>query len=348
MKRIDSINARPNANGVGKFGFSDNADLSGQDATYLTPDWLNHLQEELCNLIELNGISLNADSKQQLFNLLTTQSELVALSDAIESNFIRKAQKGAANGVTPLNAQSIIDSSFLPISSLLKAGIVQLVNDLITGGTDKALSAEQGKILQNNKLNITDFKSQLNASGEAPVSACRAWVNFNARPLTGTYVQSGATTVTVTMTGHGMSVGQLVNLSVSSGTGVSGSYVVTSVPSTDTFTYTAATILTTSGSITRNLFINASVNILGITDDGTGLHTITFIYDMPKTGYAVIGNATQGTAASAVYSADIVAMRTSAPGVLYNKTVSSFSIAVVDNNNDAVNDGNEIGIGVFA
>ena len=120
MKIIDSINARPDANGIGKVGFSDNADLSGQDATYLTPDWLNHLQEELCNLIELNGISLNADSKQQLFNLLTTQSELVALSDAIESNFIRKSQKGAANGVAPLNVQSIIDSSFLPTGYLSK------------------------------------------------------------------------------------------------------------------------------------------------------------------------------------------------------------------------------------
>ena len=221
-------------------------------------------------------------------------------------------------------------------------------------GTAKIATTTQAKELTDDATFLTPLKSvsairaSLNVGDSAPIYACRAWVNFNARPLAGTYVQSGTNTVTVTMPAHGMSVGQLVNLSVSSGTGVSGSYVVTSVPSIDTFTYTAATILTTSGSITRNLFINASVNILGITDDGTGLYTITFIYDMPKTGYAVIGNATQGTAASAVYSADIVAMRTSAPGVLYNKTVSSFSIAVVDNNNDAVNDGNEIGIGVFA
>lgn len=164
MKRIDSVNARPNVNGTGKTGFSDNADLFGQDATYLTPDWLNHLQEELCNLLELNGTPLNTNSKQQLFDLLTTQSELVALSDAIESNFIRKSQKGVAGGVAPLNTQSIIDSTFLPISSLLKAGIVQLVNDLTIGGTDKALSAEQGKILLANMLGVNqtwqDLKTQ--------------------------------------------------------------------------------------------------------------------------------------------------------------------------------------------
>ena len=37
MKRIDSVNARPDENGLGKAGFNDNADLPGQDATYVTP-----------------------------------------------------------------------------------------------------------------------------------------------------------------------------------------------------------------------------------------------------------------------------------------------------------------------
>ena len=67
MKRIDSTNARPDQNGIGKTGFNDNADLPQQDATYLTPEWLNIIQEELCNLLELNGIPLNSASKQQLY-----------------------------------------------------------------------------------------------------------------------------------------------------------------------------------------------------------------------------------------------------------------------------------------
>ena len=183
MDRINTINAREDMFGVGKSGFHDNADLPGQDATYVSPDWLNHLQEELCNLLELNGVALNADSKQQLFNLLTTQTELVALSDAIESNFIRKAQKGVAEGVTPLNAQSIVDSSFLPNSSLIKAGIVQLVNDLTSGGTDKALTAAKGKALQDGKLGKTENAESATklstASGNAPSYSARAWVNFN-------------------------------------------------------------------------------------------------------------------------------------------------------------------------
>lgn len=35
-----------------------------------------------------------------------------------------------------------------------------VVNDLTTGGTDKALSAEQGKLLNNNKLNSNRVKDE--------------------------------------------------------------------------------------------------------------------------------------------------------------------------------------------
>ena len=80
MIRIDSVNARANANGAGKAGFSDNADLSGQDATYLTPDWLNHIQEELANVLEKNGVALDLNNREQLFSLLATKADLAASS----------------------------------------------------------------------------------------------------------------------------------------------------------------------------------------------------------------------------------------------------------------------------
>lgn len=76
MQRIDSINARPDENGTGKSGFNDNADLSGQDATYLTPAWLNALQEEICNLLEKRGISLDTNNRQQLFDALAGKDDL--------------------------------------------------------------------------------------------------------------------------------------------------------------------------------------------------------------------------------------------------------------------------------
>ena len=84
MKRIDSVNARADVNGIGKIGFHDNADLEGQDATYLTPDWLNVIQEELANLLEKNGITLNSNSHTQLFELLATKNGVQVDLDAIE------------------------------------------------------------------------------------------------------------------------------------------------------------------------------------------------------------------------------------------------------------------------
>ena len=124
MKRIDSVNARPDENGLGKAGFNDNADLPGQDATYVTPGWFNTVQEELCNLLELRGITLDPASKRQLYDLLTTQADLEALADEIETNFIRKNQ---------------------------------IVDNLTTNDANKVASARTVKELNDSKLSKLDF-----------------------------------------------------------------------------------------------------------------------------------------------------------------------------------------------
>lgn len=85
MKRIDTVNARPDINGTGKAGFHDNSDISGQDATYIDPSWCNNVQEEICNLLEKNGVTLDAGVQDQLFQLLATQDDLIALAVATEA-----------------------------------------------------------------------------------------------------------------------------------------------------------------------------------------------------------------------------------------------------------------------
>ncbi|MBT8175045.1 phage tail protein [Acinetobacter baumannii] len=85
MKRIDSVNARPDVNGAGKTGFHDNSDLSGQDATYLTPDFLNTIQEELANLLELRGITLNPEKRRQLFDALAGKDDVDAALDIVQT-----------------------------------------------------------------------------------------------------------------------------------------------------------------------------------------------------------------------------------------------------------------------
>lgn len=70
MHRINSVNARANQNGTGKAGFHDNADLAGQDATYLTPTWCNTIQEEIANAVEGFGDTLDPANNAQLLGVL--------------------------------------------------------------------------------------------------------------------------------------------------------------------------------------------------------------------------------------------------------------------------------------
>lgn len=77
MQRIESVNARPNLNGSNKKGFHDNTDLSGQEATYLTPQWCNAVQEELANIVEGFGESLSTEKNDQILSVLSQLSNRI-------------------------------------------------------------------------------------------------------------------------------------------------------------------------------------------------------------------------------------------------------------------------------
>lgn len=76
--------------------------------------------------------------------------------------------------------------------------------------------------------------------------------------LAGTYSQSG-TTITVTLTGHGLSVGRSVLLDFTSGTAVDGEFTVATTPTGDTFTVTAGGALTTSGNVNVTRFLGGFI-----------------------------------------------------------------------------------------
>jgi len=67
--------------------------------------------------------------------------------------------------------------------------------------------------------------------------------------VSATYAISG-TTITITKSSHGYSVGGFVTVDFTSGTGVDGDYEIQSVPDANSFTLTSATSLTTSGNCT--------------------------------------------------------------------------------------------------
>ena len=69
---------------------------------------------------------------------------------------------------------------------------------------------------------------------------------------TGTYSQSG-TTVTITVTKHGVAIGETVTLDYTSGSATDGSFIVASSASVDTFTVTASASATNSGNVTATV-----------------------------------------------------------------------------------------------
>jgi hypothetical protein len=140
----------------------------------------------------------------------------------------------------------------------------------------------------------TTVQGVTTTTGSAPYYGARAWVNFNGTAnsnVNGTYSQSG-TTVTVTITAHGLSVGNELQMDITSGTAVDGSYTVATVANANSFTYTAGTSLTTSGNCTllRNT-IRASQNISSVSDNGAGNYTVNFITVMADTNYCTLATA---------------------------------------------------------
>jgi hypothetical protein len=119
-------------------------------------------------------------------------------------------------------------------------------------------------------------------------------VNFNGAAnsnLTGTYARtSPSTTVTVTITAHGLKTGDQVFLDFTSGTGLDGAYTVT-VTNVNTFTVTTVASTTTSGNVTlQQNTIRASGNVSSVSDNGTGNFTMNFATAMPDANYCASGS----------------------------------------------------------
>lgn len=64
MQRTDALD---NVNGM----FSDGNPEQGKQATVIDAKWLNNVQEEICNLLEDNGVTLDDDNDEQLSQLFS-------------------------------------------------------------------------------------------------------------------------------------------------------------------------------------------------------------------------------------------------------------------------------------
>lgn len=156
-----------------------------------------------------------------------------------------------------------------------------------------------------------------------PPSPVKAWVNFNGTPQNGTYSRTG-NTVTVTMTAHGMASGMVANLDFTTGAGTDGSYAVT-VTDANTFTIADPASGATSGNVTRNNYIRASLNVTSITDGGLGRYTVNMTAAISDARYAAL--ATAGDASEARLAAQTTDM-----------TTTTFKIYVINHGNGVFTD----------
>jgi len=128
-------------------------------------------------------------------------------------------------------------------------------------------------------------------AGDIDLSANRAgvssaWVNFHGVPTSGTYSRTGSL-VTVTMTGHGMTTGQIVDLDFTSGTATDGTYVVT-VINANTFTVTDAASGSTSGNVSRDTWLRGNFNVSRVERLNTGVYRVNFASPLAHAFYAVL------------------------------------------------------------
>lgn len=218
---------------------------------------------------------------------LGAQATITGAATTITSSNLT-ASRALASDVSGKVAVSSVTSTELGYLSGVTSAIQTQLNARYTSGN--LASQAQAEAGTDNTTLMTPLRvrNALNASGSAPTYACRAWVNFHGDSTTGTYTRSG-TLVTVTMTAHGMTTGMLADLNFTTGTATDGSYVVTVVDA-NTFTVNDTVSGTTSGNVTRNLFIRASGNVSSITDNGTGNYTINFLTPMPDANYCCVAN----------------------------------------------------------
>jgi hypothetical protein len=194
--------------------------------------------------------------------------------------------------------------------------------DFITGGQSRFRIESTGQIKAVYESQVgTDYNTQLDNG-----YLCRAWVNFNGTltTLSGAYTISG-TTITVSITSHGLSTGNFAQLDFASGDGVDGRYAVT-VINANSYTITNPVSGSIGGSVRQDGMIRASGNVSSITDNGTADYTVNITSSLPDGNYAI--NGFGQTLASSGTSANVISVKASTSLAVGSFTIRSFDVGV--------------------
>lgn len=176
-------------------------------------------------------------------------------------------------------------------------------------------------------------KTALNASGSAPIYACRAWVNFRGTTQSGTATASGLVSGQYTANVTSATQFTVVYSSTTYTINTSGNHEIAG----GVVGESEGVDLTVSGtSVTIDTQIRGSGNVSSITDNGTGNYTVNFLTAMPDANYSV-----NGTAIGYNPSGDSDAVEFTGhlqPSSVSNSTISSVRVLVSRNKSSTEGD----------
>ena len=196
--------------------------------------------------------------------------------------------------IKPTVSGSTIEQDGGTILSVDGSGNLTVPNNITFSGTVNGVSS----------YSDSDALSLLNASGSAPVYACRAWVLFHGTGTVSVGNSGNVSSVTDAATGR-----YVINITTAL---PAVTYAVVTNSGISSYTDSdALTLFNASGSApvyacrawvnfngTGTVSIYNSGNVSSITDNGTGQYTANFTTAMPDVDYAVAGatNEDNGTA----------------------------------------------------
>lgn len=151
MHRIDSVNARADMFGPGKSGYHRNEDLVGQDPTYLDPDHLNALQEEVASPIEFCDLALVKGTNTQLLMAMLAISGQRAPTLINSSGAITRAQRGLV--MIDASAGDVLLT--LPLATSAIEHVLWRVDN--TANRVLIMAAGADKILHNTHINPAGY-----------------------------------------------------------------------------------------------------------------------------------------------------------------------------------------------
>ena len=175
--------------------------------------------------------------------------------------------------------------------------------------------------------NLPAVKTALNASGSAPIYACRAWVNFRGTTQSGTATASGLVSGQYTATVTSATQFTVVYSSTTYTINTSGNHEIAG----GVVGQSEGVDLTVSGtSVTIDTQIRASGNVSSITDKGTGNYDVNFTTAMSDANYSGVASHSafnQATALVRAYNTGYVNVGIVWPGVAFYDPVN-VSVAI--------------------